>query len=258
MTETMYIFPKTRMTIPLEKIMRNEKGILKSYRYSEGETTLDPEKQSKSAEKSYLHVTTNPMKVSDPLIKEMLDLMIKDGANIKIYEPKQVAEDKNIGIELTIDAFNKVKDAKDVELIPISYQLIGKQSLNTSIPEIRNLLYAKAQENPQETLDAFDSKKTHQFQYFASEAFGHGIIVEDYGGNQVIFPDNKEVLTSISKGETAIEAVANHFESKEGKSDYHVVANMLSTKLGNEKNEEVKAKATTASKPTTAKPADEK
>lgn len=244
----LYQFPRTNTIIPLEGDFRNAKGIKVKHRVARGEASLLPKEQSADAVKDYLAITTNPLAVEDPLTQQFLDLMIKDGYNIKLYDPAKDAQVENDNIELSIDALAMVKSAPELELIPVAYDTLGKESLTKSPEEIRKLLYGVAGTNPQSVLDSFGNKDTNKVKYFIAEAFGHGLLDTGFNGSEVIFTENGERLVTVSKGETAIDAVAEHFSTKEGKPDYHVLGQTLAKKLGRDADEAVKK---TVGKPTT-------
>lgn len=242
----MYVFPRVNYTIPLEADFRNEKGVKVRHRFSEGEQSLFPKEQSKDAPKGYLYVSMNPMPISDPLIQEFLDLSIANGANIKHYEPVKIAQKQNEEVFLTVDAMYLVRKAELNDIIPVAYSLLGRGISGKSPEEIIALVMAYAQEKPQEVIEAFDMKATNKVRFFVAEALGQGILEESYDSSEVKFQDN--VMTSIGKGEDAVTAVMDYFETKEGKADHHLVAQALAAKMKGVADKEVKAKTTETAK----------
>lgn len=140
-----------------------------------------------------------------------------------------------------------VEEVKEVDFVPIAYALLGRKIFGVEKEIIEELLLAVAQEKPDEVVEAFETKSNQKVKYFAAEALGHGILDVSHDGTEVTFAENGDRITYVSKGETPIEAVASHFESKEGKADYHVgqaLANKLKRKTDAKVEKEVKASAT--------------
>ena len=236
-TTKLYQFPRVGYTIPLEGNFRNEKKIKVLHRYSEGEGTLIAKDQSKGAKKSYLTIVSNPMPISDPLIQQFLDLMIADGQNIKLYEPTANAKANLAGIRTTLKAMNMIEAMKKEDFIPVAYGLLGRKIFTTEPEIVQELLLAIAQEKPEEVFAVFDTKTSQKTKFFVAEALGYEVIEESYDGLEVTF--NGERLVYVSKGESAVEAVANYFETKEGKADYHVVAQAVASKLKRKADDKV-------------------
>lgn len=240
-----YQFTRGNMTIPLEGDFRNAKGIKIRYRYSEGEGTLIAKDQSKDAEKGYLYVGGLTVPVEDPLIQQFLDLMIADGKNIKVYNPVKDAEDANSLIELTIDAMAMAKNAEDSDLLTVAYDVLGKSALQNSPQQVRQLLYAVGSENPKSLIDAFENKENNKNKYFVAEALAQGVLEEGFDGQNVLFADGKEMV-AVGKGETAMDAIVEYFNTKEGKVDKTLVAQALANKLKEEADDKKPAPKTTA------------
>lgn len=228
-----YQFTRGNMTIPLEGDFRNAKGIKIKYRYSEGEGTLIAKDQSKDAEKGYLYVGGLTVPVEDPLIQQFLELMIADGKNIKIYNPVKDAQDNLSKIKLVVRAMNIATDSDESDLVTIAYDLLGKASQKGSIEQVQELLYGIAAENPTSIIEAFENKENNKNKYFVAEALAQGVLEEGFDGQNVLFADGKEMVV-VGKGETALDAIVEYFNTKEGKLDKTLVAQALANKLKEE------------------------